>query len=107
MLGNGDGTFQPPIYYVIDSTDLGLFTFAVGDINSDGKPDLIVSEFSNFNSLFVVFLGNGDGTFQAQQTITSGIFAAITGMTVGDFDSNGLLDVIFQDDIGMFVFLQE
>jgi hypothetical protein len=107
MLGNGDGTFRPPTYYTADSTGLGLFTFAVGDINSDGKPDLIVSEFSNFNSLFVVFLGNGDGTFQAQQTITSGIFAAITGMTVGDFDSNGLLDVIFQDDIGMFVFLQE
>lgn len=107
MLGNGDGTFQPPNFYTADSTDNGQFSFDLGDINSDGKPDLIVSEYSNFNSPFVVFLGNGDGTFQPPLTLTSGDPTGETGITLGDFNSDGRLDVIFQNGIGMNIFLQQ
>jgi hypothetical protein len=107
MLGNGDGTFQPPIYYVIDSTDLGLFTFAVGDINSDGKQDLIVSEYTDFNHpRLAIFLGNGDGTFQPPQTLSETPQAGL-GIAAGDFNSDGLLDLIFLSDGGMNVFLQQ
>ncbi len=106
MLGNGDGTFRPPNFYTADSTDLGLFSFSLGDINSDGKPDLIVSEYSNFNLLFVVFLGNGDGTFQSPLTVTQGTTGE-TGIAVGDFNSDGRLDVIFQNAAGMDIFLQQ
>jgi hypothetical protein len=108
LLGNGDGTFQAPVYYTADSTDLGLFTFSIGDVNSDGKTDLIVSEFSNFDPIFVTFLGNGDGTFRPAQTVASGISGAETGIIVGDIDSNGLLDAMFLDGgAGMYVFLQQ
>jgi hypothetical protein len=107
MLGNGDGSFQPPNFYTTDTTGQGLFAFAIGDLNSDGKPDLIVSEYSNFNDLFATLLGNGDGTFQAQQTIVSGASGAETGITVGDFNSDGLLDTVFLNGGGMYVFLQQ
>jgi hypothetical protein len=107
MLGNGDGTFRPPNFYTADSTDQGLFAFGIGDINSDGKPDLIVSEYSNFNSIFAVFLGNGDGTFQAPQTLASGIQDGELGILVGDFNADGMLDVTFQNGGGMNVFLQQ
>jgi hypothetical protein len=109
MLGNGDGTFQPPRYYFIDPTSSGNFTFAVGDINSDGKQDLLVYEYFNSNNpLFVALLGNGDGTFQAPQTINvaSTPFAEL-GVTVGDFNNDGSLDFIFLSDGGMDVFLQQ
>ena len=36
---------------------------AVGDVNGDGKPDLVVANDSS--NTVSVLLGNGDGTFQA------------------------------------------
>jgi hypothetical protein len=105
MLGNGDGTFQPPNYYTGDPTGNGQFSFAIGDINSDGKADLIVSEFGT-TSEFVVFLGNGDGTFQVPETLFSGGHDGELGVVTGDFNADGLLDVIFSDGLGMDVFLQ-
>jgi FG-GAP-like repeat len=110
MLGNGDGTFQPPTFYTADPTGQRLFTFAVGDINSDGKPDLIVSEYpTDFGSTFVVMLGNGDGTFQSPLVIASGLEVPLaeTSITVGDFNADGLLDAAFQNDVGLYVYLQQ
>jgi len=59
-----------------------------GDFNGDGKLDLAVG---NYNSHTVsVLLGNGDGTFQSQQT-----FATSSGpyLAVGDFNGDGKLDL--------------
>jgi hypothetical protein len=106
MLGNGDGTFQPPSYYTTDPTGQGLFTFAIGDINSDGNEDLIVSEYNDYSDpTLVVFLGNGDGSFQAPQTTNvTAPGLPEEGITVGDLNSDGLLDVIYQIQ-GIDVFL--
>src|SRR5258706_104641 len=39
LLGNGDGTFQPPVFYQSINNPYGI---AVGDFNNDGKLDIIV-----------------------------------------------------------------
>ena len=39
--GNGDGTFQPGIFFRVGSDEGGSFV-AAGDFNGDGKPDLLV-----------------------------------------------------------------
>jgi hypothetical protein len=45
LLGNGDGTFKPQI---ATTSDAGGFSVAVGDLNGDGIPDVVVPNiFSN------------------------------------------------------------
>src|SRR4029077_9673154 len=73
--GNGDGTFQAGVSY--GSGGQYAFSVAVGDVNGDGKMDLIVSNQcarSNncTNGSVSVLLGNGDGTFQAALSYGSG-----------------------------------
>jgi hypothetical protein len=53
FLGNGDGTFQSPVIYSI-ANQAG--SAAVGDVNGDGKLDIVTDDLS-------VLPGNGDGTF--------------------------------------------
>ena len=64
MLGNGDGTFQPPqFYFGTYVKPLGVQTLSAADINGDGVPDLITMGTVGYASEFTVFLGSGDGTF--------------------------------------------
>jgi hypothetical protein len=68
LLGNDDGTFQSPVFTTAGVN--ALFTYTGADINSDGKPDLLVSQYDKANNpQFVAFLGDGTGTF-LPETIT-------------------------------------
>jgi uncharacterized repeat protein (TIGR01451 family) len=77
LLGNGDGTFQPPAKAVDVPSNYALV--AAGDVNADGKADLVV-ERHQFDSTctpidgFSVFHGNGDGTFGPEQDLTGNSF---------------------------------
>jgi hypothetical protein len=90
LFNNGDGTFT-------QGPNLSLDTLAtptsvvVGDFNGDGNQDIAVD---TNNGKLVVFLGNGDGTFQAGQTMTLGDGLDVLGtMVVGDFNHDGNLDI--------------
>lgn len=63
------------------------------DFNKDGKLDYIAADPTN--SRVSLFLGNGDGTFQAQKTIAagSGAYQAV----VGDFNGDGAADFATSD----------
>jgi uncharacterized protein (TIGR03437 family) len=64
FLGNGDGTFRSPPSGGVEARGPAgsreRKVLAVGDLNHDGKLDVVVGEF-NF---IEVFFGKGDGTFQ-------------------------------------------
>jgi Big-like domain-containing protein/VCBS repeat protein len=85
FLSNGDGTFQPRVDYSIDLYD--SHGVAAGDINSDGKPDLIVSNYVTVS----VFLGNGDGTFQPHVDYPTG---GSRQLFIGDFNGDGSPDIV-------------
>ena len=96
LLGNGDGTFQAAVPY----SSGGLYTGAVvlGDLNRDGKLDLVLaSEYATSsvsNGSVGVLLGNGDGTFQAAViTSTPTPLGGIRSLAMADFDGDGKLDL--------------
>ena len=62
----------------------------VADLNADGKQDLIVAN-SGDNTISAL-LGNGDGSFQSQQTYAVGIDPE--GLAVGDVNGDGIPDIV-------------
>jgi FG-GAP-like repeat len=74
-------------------TPYGMF---VADFNGDGKLDVIVSYQTS--PVLAVFLGNGDGTFQAP--VTTAQSDASWPVAIGDFNGDGKLDVMTEGNFG-------
>jgi len=89
LLGNGDGTFRPPVSYAVGG---GSSSVAVGDFNGDGRIDLVVANQGDVS----VLLGNGDGTFQSPLTSIS-LVVQPGSVTVGDFNADGKADLVAVD----------
>jgi hypothetical protein len=104
LIGKGDGTFEKPVFYSAGVAQNQNFQFAAGDFNSDGNTDVIVSQ-PGIPAENAILLGNGDGTFQKAQKLQLAA-AAGTGIVVGDFNSDGLLDFAFLGD-GVVVYIQK
>lgn len=90
FLGNGDGTFQPPI--ISDSGPDGSFSVQVGDFNRDGKLDAVVT--NTIIDTAVILLGNGDGTFQSPVTYSAGSGSFPIYLSVADLNKDGKLDLV-------------
>jgi hypothetical protein len=92
LLGNGNGTFTavttPAFPYVLDPLYSGGPLLASGDINKDGKIDLLLNDGLNIST----WVGKGDGTFtqgQSYATINTDGFLAID-----DLDGDGNIDIL-------------
>jgi hypothetical protein len=96
FLGNGDGTFQTAQNISLSGSSIHPFGVVVGDFNNDGKADIAVGYQSNLG--VSVLLGNGDGTFQAAQTVVAG--SNTYYLTTGDFNGDGNLDIAVTNDGG-------
>lgn len=98
MLGNGDGTFQGANSYALGQ--YGVQDIAVGDVNGDGRPDLILinscgsdPNCGGESPNLLVLLGNGDGTFRSPVISPSGT-SREWSLAVADLNRDGKLDVI-------------
>ena len=95
LLGNGDGSFQPALT-TVSAYASGL---AVGDMNADGKLDLV---FFSSSTMVSLALGNGDGTFQAATAVGSFSLGYLQGgLAAGDFNRDGFLDVLVMSSTGV------
>ena len=87
LLGNGDGTFQPPI------TTLSGFRVNIalnaGDLNGDGIPDVVLT--SEAVSYVLVYFGLGNGKFNAPLPVS---LAAVNGVAIADVNGDGIPDLI-------------
>ena len=71
----------------VDLGGAGGTSVAFGDLNLDGKLDLVAATGTAVN----VYLGNGDGTFQAP-LIVPGTYP--TSVALGDVNGDGVLDIV-------------
>jgi hypothetical protein len=96
LLGNGDGTFQAPIRNEAGKSPAFL---AIGDLNGDGRLDLVTFDICPICSTFRVnaLLGNGDGTFKVAWTSKGG--SAPSAIALGDFNGDGKLDLALAESI--------
>lgn len=92
LFRNLDGQFQP-ITLLARTADRGFGQgVAVGDVNEDGFPDLLVLNYGP-NRLYI---NNGDGTFRdaSDQMPTDSGDQWSSSAAIADVDRNGLADIV-------------
>jgi Bacterial Ig-like domain (group 3)/FG-GAP-like repeat len=106
LLNSGNGTFASPTQLTvpyppnIDNSVQGYQT-GYGDLNGDGRQDIVLALCDdNGNSDAIIFLGNGDGTFEsptsfALPTPSNVIIPIIPNFIIQDVNLDGKLDLVF------------
>jgi len=93
--GDGTGHFPQWVTLTMASGQYSQVTFSVGDVNSDGRSDVMVSDPALYKSSVYVFYGNATNRNFPNRT-TIGISGCISyeAPTVADLDGNGFNDLI-------------
>lgn len=84
-LSNAAGAFAAPVGYTVET---GVRALVPGDLNNDGRLDLVVTHTPGFVSLL---LNNGDGTLAAPVLLSTGSLPA--AIVLGDVTGDGLADL--------------
>ncbi|MCC6406571.1 MAG: VCBS repeat-containing protein [Planctomycetes bacterium] len=82
--GVGDGSFTLLHAY---PTSTGAAETELGDLNNDGKLDVLVVGLGGAQ----IFFGQGGGAFTAPQTVSAGIYPR--SCVIGDWNGDGWLDI--------------
>jgi hypothetical protein len=73
-------------------TNYAVYDLSAGNFN-EGSSSIDVVTSSLTSGIFVVYAGNGDGTFAETRRVSAGAVDWVTASTVADFDNDGRFDV--------------
>ncbi len=100
LLNKGNGTFAAAVNYPAGTYPSSI---AAGDMDSDGKPDLLVANFAS-NSV-TVLLNEGDGTFVSIVNYAAGSFPY--SIAAADLNADGRPELIVahpgNDDVSVLI----
>lgn len=89
VLGNGDGTFKSLQQLNVPAQAPFIEQIFIADFNHDNHPDLLIETVHGSSFYANVYLGKGDGTFQAPVTTEVSRFVA----GIGDINGDGYSDI--------------
>ncbi len=89
LLGDGLGSLFPARVFVADQEPLAV---AVGLVNADAAPDVVVVSRGNQGPNAAILLGLADGTLAGVEDLTTE--PNPNGVALGDFDNDGRPDVL-------------
>ena len=98
FLNDDQGNYLPPVAY---NPGGSIESIAIGDLNEDGKGDLVMNNF--FPGVHTrIALGNGNGTYSPPTDIGNAGVVAPQSVAIGDVNGDGDLDVVagFGDGTG-------
>lgn len=90
LLGNGNGSFTTAASSPI-ATGSQPSSVVTGDLNGDGKLDLVVANHAD--GTLTILLGNGNGTFTPAAASPITVGSGPQSIAVGDFNMDGNLDL--------------
>ena len=93
LLGTGDGTFAPAVNYPAGEQP---YFIAIGDLNGDLAPDLVVVD--QWRDNISVVLGIGDGTFIP--AVQYAVGERPKSVAIGDLDGDQVLDLAVANWLG-------
>jgi hypothetical protein len=98
LLNNGSGTFGTGTYYPVAIS--GVYAnggIAIGDVNGDKKPDVVVASSS---VTAIVYLNQGSGTFKVNGTVGSVPVNPTNNVVLVDINNDKKLDIVVPDGHG-------
>ena len=84
-------TFAPVTTYSTGANNYP-YSVALGDVNGDGRPDIVSANGSS--STAGVFLGQANGGFASMTAYSTGAFSYPRSVALGDVNGDGRLDIV-------------
>ena len=103
--GNGDGTFGSPQSFFNQIDGVGISQIAAGDLNGDGRPDIVI--VNSVNYYLFILLNTGGATFSQTTIYTAGLADTPAYPCIADINGDGYPDLVIGGRSDVLIYLND